>query len=222
MPISLLDKLHDIPHVFIDFETTGVCCEWGDRVIEIGLVRVEGGRRVAEVSQLVDPERHINSRITFITGITPAMCAGQPTFEQAIPKLLEVMSGAIVLGHNVRFDLSFLCAEFRRAGLDICRSLNHAHVIDTVRIARRHFGRGGNGLQRLAPRLGIQPTGAHRALADAQTTHLIFEKLIEPHGGWQMCLADAIRRQGGVMGLLPATPRPARQRRLEAILPDPH
>jgi hypothetical protein len=89
----------------------------------------------------------------------------------------------------------------------MCAAFNDAQVFDTVRIARRRFGRGGNGLQRLAARLGIQPVVAHRALADAQTTHLVFEKLIEPVGGWQICLADAIRAQGEPMGLLPSEPR---------------
>ena len=65
----------------------------------------------------------------------------------------------------------------------------------------------GNGLQRLGVALGIQPVTAHRALADAQTTHPVFEKLIEPVGGWQICLADAMREQGGPMGLLPSEPK---------------
>jgi hypothetical protein len=60
-------------------------------------------------------------------------------------------------------------------------------------------------LQRLAPRLGIAPVAAHRALADAQTTHLVFEKLLEPIGGWQLCLADAMREQGGPMNVLPSS-----------------
>ena len=62
-------------------------------------------------------------------------------------------------------------------------------------------------MQRLAARLGIDVVAAHRALADAQTTARVFEKLIEPVGGWDLCLCDACREQGGPMGLLPASPR---------------
>jgi DNA polymerase III epsilon subunit-like protein len=80
-------------------------------------------------------------------------------------------------------------------------------VFDTVRIARRRFGRGGNGLQRLAPRLGVLPTAAHRALADARTTAGVFHRLLEPVGGWATSLCDAIAAQGGPMGLLPVSPR---------------
>jgi DNA polymerase III epsilon subunit-like protein len=57
----------------------------------------------------------------------------------------------------------------------------------------------------LARRLGIEPMTAHRALADAQTTHLVFEQLLQPVGGWAISLCDALREQGGPMGLLPAS-----------------
>lgn len=207
MPFSLLHKLCDLPMVFVDVETTGASADWGDRVIEIGIVRVEGERRVAEYAQLVNPQRRIGAGVSALTGITQSMVDNQPTFDQALPRVIELMSGSAVLGHNVRFDLSFLHKEFRRAGVRIGDVFAQAPVFDTVRIARRRFGRGGNGLQRLAPRLGIQPSVAHRALADAQTTHAIFDRLIEPCGGWQICLADCIHEQGGPMSILPATAR---------------
>jgi DNA polymerase III epsilon subunit family exonuclease len=203
MSFSLLQKLCDTPLVFIDVETTGATAEFGDRVIEVGIVRIEGCRRVAEYAQLIDPQRRISPGVSVLTGISQEMVTGQPTFQQILPRLLELMSGAAVLGHNVRFDLSFLHREFRRAGMDMEGAFNNPPVFDTVRIARRRFGRGGNGLQRLAPRLGITPVAAHRALADAQTTHLVFEKLIEPVGGWEICIADTIREQGGPIPLMP-------------------
>jgi hypothetical protein len=118
------------------------------------------------------------------------------------------LSGAIILGHNVRFDLSFINKEFRRCGKELPGLLGPGvQVLDTVRIARRRFGRGGNGLGRLAMRLGIEPVSAHRALADAQTTHLVFEQLMIPLGGWSTCLCDVLRDQGGPMGLMPVSPK---------------
>ena len=207
MPFSLLQPLCEIPFVFVDTETTGASADLGDRVIELGIVRIEGGRKVAEYQQLIDPKRRISPGVTVLTGIAQQMVDGQPTFLQQLPRAMELLQGAIVVGHNVRFDLSFLGKEFRCCGMQITEALPQAHVMDTVRIARRRFGRGGNGLQRLAPRLGIQPVVAHRALADAQTTHLVFEKLMEPLAGWRTALADALIAQGGPMGLLPASPR---------------
>lgn len=212
MAFSLIQTLRDTPLAFLDVETTGASAEFGHRVIELGIVRFERGQKVAEYQQLIDPQRRISPGVTALTGISQAMVAGQPTFADQLPPAMELLQGAIILGHNVRFDLSFLGKEFRRSGRQIAEALSNAPVLDTVRIARRRFGRGGNGLQTLAPRLGVHPSVAHRALADAQTTAAVFEKLMEPVGGWGMCLCDAIREQGGPMGLLPATPR-------ESLLP---
>jgi DNA polymerase III subunit epsilon len=207
MPFSLLQPLLDIPLAFLDVETTGASAEWGHRVIEIGVVRVEGGQRVAEYQQLLDPGRRIGPGIVALTGISQQMVDGQPTFADQLPRLMEMISGAIVLGHNVRFDLSFLNVEFRRCAKDLADELGPVPVMDTVRIARRRFGRGGNGLQTLSRRLGIEPVMAHRALADAQTTALVFERLMEPVGGMGISLVDAITQQGGPMHLRPASPR---------------
>jgi DNA polymerase III epsilon subunit family exonuclease len=210
---SLIQPLREIPLAFVDVETTGASAAFGDRVIELGIVRVEAGRVVAEYQRLIDPQRRISPGVTALTGISQAMVTGQPTFADQLPAALDLLKGAAVLGHNVRFDLSFLRKEFRRSGKDICETLGETvPVMDTVRIARRRFGRGGNGLQQLAPRLGVFPTVAHRALADAQTTAFVFERLMEPVGGWEICLCDALREQGGPMGLLPLNPR-------ESLLP---
>src|SRR5256885_15296903 len=197
MPFSLLQPLRDIPGACVDVETTGASADLGDRIVEVGIVRYEGGRQVAEYSQLIDPQRRISGGVIALTGLTQEMVVGQPRFCDQLPRMLELMRGAVVLGHNVRFDLSFLSRECRRSGTDFCRELENAHVFDTVRIARRRFGRGGNGLQRLAPRLGVVPTAAHRALPGAITTGQVFEKLLDPLGGWNLSLCDAIRGQGG-------------------------
>ena len=208
MSISLINCLKDTPLAFVDVETTGASADFGHRVIEIGICRVEGGRAVAEYDQLIDPRRKISAGVTALTGISQTMVDGQPTFTDQFPRMLPLLQGAVVLGHNVRFDLGFLRKEFRRCGTELTTALGDGvHVLDTVRIARRRFGRGGNGLQALAPRLGVQTTVAHRALADAQTTAFVFEKLMEPVGGWTCCVCDAIREQGGPMGLMPVTPR---------------
>jgi DNA polymerase-3 subunit epsilon len=207
MPFSLLQPLREIPLAFVDVETTGASAEWGDRIIEIGVVRLEAGQRVAEYQQLLDPGRRIGPGIVALTGISQQMVDGQPRFADELPRLIQLLSGTIVLGHNVRFDLSFLAAEFRRSGKDLADELGSLPVLDTVRIARRRFGRGGNGLQNLSRRLGIEPVTAHRALADAQTTALLFDRLMESVGGLGISLVDAITQQGGPMGLRPASPR---------------
>jgi DNA polymerase III epsilon subunit family exonuclease len=212
MPISLINKLHQTPLCFVDVETTGASTEFGDRVIEIGIGRFENGREVARLSQLIDPQRRISPGVVALTGITPEMVAGQPTFGQVLPRVTELMKDAVVVGHNVRFDLSFLNGEYRRSRVPFVESIGRAQVIDTLRIARRRFGRGGNGLQTLARNLGIAPTAAHRAYADVLTTFGLLSAMLAPLGGWEIDLCDLIAQQGGPMGLVPASSR-------ESILP---
>jgi DNA polymerase III epsilon subunit family exonuclease len=212
MAFSLIQTLRDLPLAFIDVETNGRSASWGDRVIEIGIVRVERGVIAAEYQQLIDPRRRISPAITALTGITPSMCLGQPTFAQQLPAMLPHLSGAVVVGHNVRFDLSFLTRELSRARADIPQHLGRPPVLDTVRIARRRFGRGGNSLGPLSRRLGIEPVAAHRALADAKTTYLVFQELLAPVGGWDLTLADAFFHQGAPMHLdAPPEEQPAVQ-----------
>lgn len=207
MQFSLIQPLFSVPIACIDVETTGASAAYGDRIIEIGIVRYDNGQKTAEYQQLVDPRRRISAGVTALTGISQSMCDGQPTFADQLPAMLPLLSGAAILGHNVRFDLSFLLRECAIAGHDICTALRSPPVLDTVRIARRRFGRGGNGLENLAHRLGYAPASVHRALADAITTTAVFELLLAPVGGWNICLCDAMKEQGGPMSLQPAAPR---------------
>ena len=212
MAFSLIQPLFSVPIACIDVETTGASAEYGDRIIEVGIVRYDNGQKTAEYQQLIDPGRRISAGVTVLTGITEEMCQGQPTFAQQLPAMMGLLAGAAILGHNVRFDLSFLQRECRGIGCDIGAELQNPHVLDTVRIARRRFGRGGNSLGNLALRLGYQQNVAHRALADAVTTGAVFELLLAPVGGWNICLCDALREQGGPMAFYPASPR-------ESVLP---
>src|SRR3954469_10654656 len=102
MGFSLIQKLNELPVAFVDVETTGASAQWGDRVIEVGLVRYERGEKVGEYQQLVDPKRRISAGITALTGITQAMVDGQPSFGEQMPAMLELMRDAVVIGHNVR------------------------------------------------------------------------------------------------------------------------
>ena len=207
MPYSLLQSIGEIPLAFFDVETTGASAQWGDRIIELGIVRVEQNRVVAEYQQLLNPARRIGAGITALTGISNEMVADQPSFADARVRVVELLGDAVIVGHNVRFDLSFLNGEFHRLSEEIHTVFGAAAVLDTVRIARKLFGRGGNGLQRLSRRLEIEPAVAHRALADAQTTHRVFDRMLAPLGGHALSLVDTIALQGGPMGLRSASPR---------------
>jgi DNA polymerase III subunit epsilon len=197
MRFSLLQSLATIPIAVIDTETTGASASLGHKIIEVGIVRIENGREVGRYEQLINPGRPISAGVTAFTGISQAMVADKPRFADQLPAMRALLGGAAILGHNIRFDLSFLNAEFRRGGADLKAECTGIPVLDTVRIARRRFGRGGNALALLSRRLGIDPIVSHRALADAVTTAKVFDKLLEPVGGYGMSLCDTFAQQGG-------------------------
>src|SRR3954471_12203602 len=208
MDFSLLQPLHSIPIAVVDTETTGASAAFGHKIIEIGVVRIENGREVARYEQLIDPKRRITAGVTAFTGITQEMVTGQPRFADQLDVLIGMLHVAAILGHNIRFDLSFLHAEFRRAKTDMKECLGAIPILDTVRIARRMFGRGGNALPLLSRKLGVDPVRSHRALADAITTAAVFEKLLEPHGGYDCILCDCFAHQGGTIDIArSASPR---------------
>lgn len=199
MRFSLLQPLSQIPIAVIDTETTGASAALGHRVIEVGIARIEAGEIVARYEQLINPGRPISPGVTGLTGISQDMVIGQPHFADQLSAMLPLLEGAAILGHNIRFDLSFLNAEYRRAGLSLADCCNGLPVFDTVQIARKRFGRGGNSLPVLSRRLGVDPVVSHRALADAITTAAVFGRLLEPVGGYALSLCDAIGQQGGLV-----------------------
>ena len=189
--------LFDLPLCVIDVETTGAAIAYGDRVVEIGVARIERGQVVATYQQLLDPGRPMSGGAAAVTGITNQMLLDQPTFEAVWPVVKPLLAGGVIVGHNVQFDLSFFDGECRRFGSSLRGELGEYAVLDTVRIARKQFGRGGNGLQRLAQRLEIPVCTAHRALADVLTTAAVLEKMLSVVGGWGITLGQAIALQGG-------------------------
>tara|TARA_B100001142_G_C14343139_1_gene658789 strand:+ start:1750 stop:1971 length:222 start_codon:yes stop_codon:yes gene_type:complete len=59
--------------IVLDFETTGLSPDYGDRVIENGAMRVENGKVVAYFQELMNPSRPLDSFIEAHTGITNSM-----------------------------------------------------------------------------------------------------------------------------------------------------
>lgn len=221
--MSLLSPLLSLPIAFVDVETTGASSDSGDRVIELGIARYENGRLASTYQQLINPNHSLSPLITQLTGITAEMLEGQPTFQAIHQDAIACLRGAVIAGHNIPFDLSFLRNEFRKCGVDLPVAFKGHHVVDTVRLARKRFGRKGNGLQALAARLDLRqekpdptplfpsnppPDGEvdltpHRALADALITARLFDYLIQPPflAGWGTTLLDLLQAQGGPIPL---------------------
>lgn len=147
----------------VDLETTGGHAA-RDRVIEAGIVLLEGGAVVEEYVTLVNPGVRIPFAIQQFTGITDAMVAEAPPFEAVADAVAERLDGRLFVAHNARFDYGFLRSEFRRLGRRF-----RAPVLCTVRLSRALTpGERGHNLDAVMNRHGIACDARHRALGDAR------------------------------------------------------
>ncbi|MBN8880931.1 MAG: DEDD exonuclease domain-containing protein [Salana multivorans] len=160
--------LHAVDFVVVDLETTGGAAT-GDRITEIGAVRVRGGEVLGELGTLVNPGRAIPPTITVLTGITDAMVVAAPSEEEVVPTFLEFARDAVLVAHNARFDVGFLRAACDRLGIEWPRPL----VVDTLALARRVVTRDeapNHKLGSLARLFHAAVAPDHRALTDARAT----------------------------------------------------
>lgn len=182
--------LQDTTFCVIDLETTGgspaECA-----ITEIGAVKVQGGVAVGTFQTLVNPGRAIPPTITVLTGITDVMVVRSPRIEAVLPSLLEFIADSVIVGHNVRFDMSFLQAALRR---DEREPLPNP-TIDTLALARRLVRDEVPNckLDTLATRFRLDHRPTHRALDDALTTADLLHVLLERAGGLGVSGLDDLR-----------------------------
>ena len=156
------------PIVMLDFETTGLSPDAGDRITEVAALRIVGGGIRERYVSLVDCGVRIPSFITQLTGITQDMVDSAPPAQRVVAELLDFIGGDMLAAHNASFDEKFLKAEGWRIG----RPTGHCGLVCSLKLARRLYpGLPSYKLGNLSSRLGIVFRGtAHRAEADAEVS----------------------------------------------------
>lgn len=191
--------LHGLDYVVVDVETTGASPGRGDRITEIALVEVSGGRISGEYSTLVNPGRPIPRWIARLTGITGEMVEDAPAFEEVADPVRERLEGRVFVAHNVPFDWRFVAEEMRQA-----RSvLPEGPRLCTLRLARRALpGLSRKGLDGVSRYFDVEIEGRHRAAGDARATASVLLRLLE--------LADrrGVQRWGEMEAWLGGAPAP--------------
>jgi DNA polymerase-3 subunit epsilon len=171
--------LSDVTFCVLDLETTGGSpADCG--ITEIGALRFRGGEPDGTFQTLVNPGAPIPPFITVMTGITQAMVIEAPPVEEALPAFLEFLGDAVIVGHNVRFDISFLNAASEQLGYG--RLPNRSS--DTLTLARRLCRNEIRNLKlgTLAAHFRSPTTPTHRAFDDAAATAHVFWALLERAG----------------------------------------
>jgi len=174
------------PLAFVDLETTGGSAT-KDRITEIGMVLVDE-HGVREWSQLIHPQTRIPAYIEQMTGITNAMVAEAPRFEEVASEVAKLLQGYLFIAHNARFDYGFLKNEFKRLGM-----IFQPTVLCTVKLSRALFPEHKHhNLDSLIERHGLKANGRHRALADAQLIHQFWTQL--PAAFPEATIADTVEK----------------------------
>ena len=156
--------------IAIDIETTGLDPD-KDKIIEIGAVKFNDNRIEAEWSTLINPGRPIPPNITQLTGITDQMVVHAPAIRDVIHDLSDFVGNAHLLGHNIRFDLSFLQQQ---------KIFQKNLSIDTYELAAVLMPTAPRyNLGSLGQALGVLLPATHRALDDAQATRGVYLRLYE-------------------------------------------
>jgi len=152
--------------VMLDFETTGLSPDMGDRITEVAALRIVDGKVVERYVSLINCQVRIPSFITGLTGITQAMVDGAPPVSRVVPDLLDFIGTDTLSAHNASFDEKFLRAEASRLGL----STGHQSLVCSLKLSRRVFPQlSSYKLGNLSGELGIKfKSAAHRAESDAE------------------------------------------------------
>ncbi|MCT7945713.1 3'-5' exonuclease [Shewanella septentrionalis] len=170
--------------VVLDFETTGLSPNQGDRAIEIGAVLIENGVITQRFSELMNPGFRISRFIEDYTGISNQMLRDAAPCNEVMARFADFIADHNLVAHNAAFDQRFLDAEFAQ--------IRHRYLGQfgcSLLVARRLYQAAPNHQLGTLVRYKQLPTDGtfHRALADAEMTgHL-----------WLAMLAD-LQQEFGV------------------------
>ncbi len=171
---STHQPLREIEFVILDTETTGLR-PGHHRVIEVAGIRMRAGEVIGSFQSLLNPGMRLPAFIVQFTGITQEMVAKAPKAHEVFPGFLYFIDGAILVGHNIGFDIGFLSYEAQLLGYDF-----PIDGLDTIPLARRFLpGLRRFKLDKVADHLKIPTANRHRALGDAKVTAAIFMKLLD-------------------------------------------
>lgn len=189
-------RLLDLPVVVLDGETTGLDVT-ADRLVSIAGVRMHGTRlyRHLILDRLVNPGVPIPRASTAVHGISDRMVEGAEPPAGVLPRVADFLGDAVVVGHNIGFDLALLAAEAKRAGL----LWRQPRALDTGHLAAAlDPGLTDLNLDTLADRYSVQVEGRHTALGDCLLTAAVWRRLLrdlEGAGVYTLGEAEAFARR---------------------------
>ena len=154
--------------ILLDTETTGLSRNT-DRVIEVGIAKMNGSDIAEVFNSLINPERQISQSASAVNGIFNSDVEDAPVFGDIAQEICEAVDGQVIAGYNVKFDIDFLGSELSRAGL-------YAKIsyVDVLRLAREAYPSLENHKLETGARhlnlISSTDSQHHRAMDDAVLT----------------------------------------------------
>ena len=162
----------------IDVETTGLSAQ-SHRIVELAIIRTdEHGVPLDEWTCRFHPDGPVGA--TQIHGITDRDVAHAPKFSQLREEISMRLGGVAVAGHNIRFDLAFLRAEYARAGWAM-PFLPSLCTLDASWAYLPQLDR--RRLSDCCQASGISMQHVHSALGDARATATLLRSFLDPGFG---------------------------------------
>jgi len=163
----------------LDIETSGFD-PLKNEILEVGFVFFELGEKGFKVTKewtsVFKPLKQVPANILGLTGITLDELDKAPDFTEHKEFLQGSLGSAVIVGHNVNFDIKFL----ESFGITFS-----GEVLDTLDLVQFLMPTHHSyNLENLMHTFGIEHKDAHRALADSKAALLVLEKMIRLFWGF--------------------------------------
>ena len=169
------NTLDQLSYIIVDTETTGLEPAQSE-LTEIGAIKVEGKELKDIFSSLIHPKKPISPEITRLTGIDDELVRDYPPAADVLAKFFEFIGSAILVAHNVEFDIPFLKHHLK---IENDKELTN-ETICTVKVSRYLLPQLPNHkLHTVANHLGLVVANRHRAMGDAELTYQVWLKFLD-------------------------------------------
>jgi DNA polymerase-3 subunit epsilon len=194
--------------IILDTETTGLDPATGDRLVEIACVEVLNYIPTGDFYHTyVDPERDVPEGAFNVHGLSSEFLKGKPLFRDVAADFLAFIGDSRLVIHNAEFDMKFLNAEFKRAGLPL---LPADRAFDTLTYARRKHPGASNSLDALCARYKIDNSRRtkHGALMDSEILAEVYAELMGGRQATLVLASEAAIRQKAEIAVRRERPAP--------------
>ncbi|MGV2873231.1 3'-5' exonuclease [Colwellia sp. E150_009] len=162
--------------IVLDFETTGLSPDNGDRAIEIGAVKLVNGVVTDHFQELMNPGCRVSYFIEDYTGITNRMLSKAAPCDEVMERFADFIQGQNLVAHNASFDKRFLDSELKR----ISRGYQGQFACSLLLSRRLYQTAPNHKLGTLVSYKGITSNGSyHRALYDSEMTTKLWLAMLE-------------------------------------------